>query len=80
MLMLSKLNQFEPRLLIPYADVVVCTLHAALEASVPLRLQTLLRDLWMKLNTIIPRRYIYTSKYLATMLLILWEGELKNLQ
>ena len=56
MLTLLKLNRLEPRLLIPYVDAVVEGLRVALDPSVCRRVQILLKDLWMKLNTMIPRR------------------------
>ncbi|XP_028396376.1 integrator complex subunit 2-like [Dendronephthya gigantea] len=56
MLTLLKLNKQDPRLLIPYVDAVVEGLRMALDPSVCRRVQILLKDLWMKLNTMIPRR------------------------
>lgn len=57
MLTLLKLNKQDPRLLIPYVNAVVEGLRMALDPSVCRRVQILLKDLWMKLNTMIPRRY-----------------------
>lgn len=56
MLTLLKLNKLDPKLLIPYVDAVVEGLRVALDPSVCRRVQMLLKDLWMKLNTMIPRR------------------------
>ena len=56
MLALLKLDKLDPKLLIPYADAIVEALRDALEPGVSRRIQTLLRDLWMSLNTMIPRR------------------------
>jgi hypothetical protein len=56
MLTLLKLNKLDPRLLIPYVDAVVEGLRVALDPNVCRRVQILLKDLWMKLNTMIPRR------------------------
>lgn len=57
MLTLLKLNKLDPRLLIPYVDAVVEGLRVAMDANVCRRLQMLLKGVWMKLNTMIPRRY-----------------------
>ena len=57
MLTLLKLNKLDPRLLIPYVEAVVEGLCVALDHTVCRRTQILLKDLWMKLNTMIPRRY-----------------------
>ena len=60
-LTLLKLNKLDPKLLIPFADAVVEALRGVLKPGVPRRIQTLLHDLWMKLNTMIPRRYVNAS-------------------
>ena len=54
MLTLIKLNKLDPRLLIPYVEAIVEGLH--LGSSVCRRIQILLKNLWMKLNTMIPRK------------------------
>ena len=56
MLTLLKLNKLDPKLLIPHVDAIVEGLRVALDPSVCRRVQMLLKDLWMKLNTMIPRR------------------------
>jgi hypothetical protein len=60
MLALLKLSKLDPRLLIPYVEAVVEGLRVALDPSVCRRVQILLKEMWMKLNTMIPRRYVYS--------------------
>ncbi|CAB4005916.1 Integrator complex subunit 2 [Paramuricea clavata] len=56
MLALLKLSKLDPRLLIPYVEAVVEGLRVALDPSVCRRVQILLKEMWMKLNTMIPRK------------------------
>lgn len=56
MLTLLKLKKLQPILLIQYIEAVVEGLRVALDPNVCRRVQILLMELWIKLNTMIPRR------------------------
>ena len=58
MMQLTKLVLLNPTQLIPLLDDIVALLPVLLGANIPRRLQQLVVQLWMKLNTVVPRRYV----------------------
>eukprot|EP00794_Sanderia_malayensis_P014277 gene14277-15764_t len=55
-LILAKLEEYSPSMLVDYAEVIVDSLIHLLDEAVPRKVQTLCCSLWLKLNTEIPRR------------------------
>jgi hypothetical protein len=55
-LVLSYLDSLSPSYLVPFSSLITSTLPLLLDASAGKRLKLLYSSLWMKLNSIIPRR------------------------
>lgn len=56
LLYLEQLSCVQPADLLPFADVLVANLPSVLLTSVPRRITDLVRKLWIRLNTVMPRR------------------------
>lgn len=59
MRILEHLTLLSPGDLIPYAEALTASMALLLEPTVPRRLTQTLNKLWMGLNTVMPRRYMF---------------------
>ncbi len=59
MRILEHLTLLSPGDLIPYAEALTASMALLLEPAVPRRILQTLNKLWMGLNTVMPRRYVF---------------------
>lgn len=62
MRILEHLTLLSPGDLIPHAEALTTSMSLLLEPSVPRRILQTLNKLWMGLNTVMPRRYMFWTQ------------------
>ena len=61
LLLLEQVASKEPVNIIPYEEAIVSHMGLLLEPTVPRKLLEATKTVWIKLNTVAPREYVYTK-------------------